>query len=86
MTEVAQALARAMGKNDLAPEIVGKARIGDIRHCFGDIARAEATIGYRPRQDFEAGLAALAEWVGEQTATDSVAKARAELEKRGLVA
>ena len=86
VTEVSDALARAMGRNDLHAEIVGKARIGDIRHCFGDIARAEATIDYRPRQDFEEGLAQLAEWVGEQTATDSVAKARAELEARGLVA
>src|SRR4051812_31183436 len=33
VTQVAQALASAMGKNNIEPEILGKARIGDIRHC-----------------------------------------------------
>ena len=86
VTQVAQSLARAMGKNDLEPEIVGKARIGDIRHCFCDTSLAADKLGFRATQDFTAGLAELAEWVGEQTAVDNVAQARAELEKRGLVA
>ncbi len=86
VTEVATELARAMGKNDIAPEIVGKARIGDIRHCFCDTALAADRLDFRATQDFTAGLAELAEWVAEQTATDNVATARAELEKRGLVA
>ncbi len=86
VTEVARSLARAMGKNDLEPEIVGKARIGDIRHCFCDTGLAQERLGFEARQDFEAGLAELAEWVAQQTAEDKVATARAELEKRGLVA
>jgi dTDP-L-rhamnose 4-epimerase len=86
VTEVARSLARAMGKNDLEPEIVGKARIGDIRHCFCDTGLAADKLGFRATQDFEAGLAELAEWVGRQTAEDRVAHARAELESRGLVA
>jgi dTDP-L-rhamnose 4-epimerase len=86
VTQVAQALARAMGKNNLEPEIVGKARIGDIRHCFCDTSLAAERLGFRAQQDFEDGLAELAEWVAEQTAEDRVAQARAELEKRGLVA
>jgi dTDP-L-rhamnose 4-epimerase len=86
VTEVAEALARAMGKNDIAPEIVGKARIGDIRHCFCDTGLAAEKLGFRARQDFEEGLAELAEWVQQQTAEDRVGQARAELEARGLVA
>ena len=86
VTEVAQALARAMGKNDIEPEIVGKARIGDIRHCFCDTSLAAEKLGFQATQDFEAGLAELAIWVQQQTAEDNVSKARAELEKRGLVA
>ncbi|MBB4617096.1 NAD-dependent epimerase/dehydratase family protein [Sphingomonas abaci] len=86
VTEVATELARAMGKNDIAPEIVGKARIGDIRHCFCDATLARETLDFEARQDFGQGLAELAEWVAEQTAEDRVATARAELEKRGLVA
>ena len=84
--EVASALARAMGKNDLEAEIVGKARIGDIRHCFCDTTLAAETLGFQATQDFEEGLAELAGWVAEQTATDRVSEARAELEARGLVA
>ncbi len=86
VTEVATELARAMGKNSIAPEIVGKARIGDIRHCFCDTTLAAEKLDFRARQDFGTGLAELAEWVAQQTATDNVAAARAELEKRGLVA
>ena len=86
VTEVAQELAKAMGRNDIAPEIVGKARIGDIRHCFCDTAKAAAELGFEARQDFGEGLAELAGWVAEQTAQDNVDTARAELERRGLVA
>jgi len=86
VTEVAQELARAMGRNDIEPEIVGKSRIGDIRHCFCDGSAAAETLGFRATQDFGEGLAELAEWVAEQTADDRVDQARAELEARGLVA
>lgn len=86
VTEVAQELAKAMGKNDIDPQIVGKARIGDIRHCFCDTSRAADRIGFRAQTDFQQGLAELAEWVAEQTAVDRVDQMRAELEKRGLVA
>ncbi len=84
--EIATELARAMGKNDIAPEIVGKARIGDIRHCFCDTRLAADALGFSARQDFGAGLAELADWVGRQTASDRVDQMRAELEAKGLVA
>jgi len=86
VTEVATELARAMGKNHIDPEIVGKARIGDIRHCFCDTSLAADRLGFRPQQDFQQGLAELAEWVAQQTAHDRVEQMRAELEARGLVA
>jgi dTDP-L-rhamnose 4-epimerase len=84
--EIATELARAMGKNQIEPEIVGKARIGDIRHCFCDTSLAADKLGFRARQDFQEGLAELAEWVAQQTAQDRVEQMRAELEARGLVA
>jgi dTDP-L-rhamnose 4-epimerase len=86
VTEVATELARAMGKNDIAPQIVGKARVGDIRHCFCDTTLAADTLEFRARQDFGEGLAQLAGWVAVQTAPDRVEQMRAELEARGLVA
>jgi dTDP-L-rhamnose 4-epimerase len=86
VSDVATELARAMGKNDLEPQIVGKARIGDIRHCFCDGSLAAEKLDFRATAHFREGLAELAEWVAQQTATDNVETARAELEKRGLVA
>lgn len=86
VTEVAEKLAQAMGRNSIEPEIVGKARTGDIRHCFCDTSLAEEKLGFRAKQDFQEGLAELAEWVAQQTADDRVDQARAELEARGLVA
>jgi dTDP-L-rhamnose 4-epimerase len=86
VAEVAQELAKAMGRNSIEPEIVGKSRIGDIRHCFCDGSKAAERLGFRAEQDFGEGLAELAEWVAQQTADDRVEQARAELEARGLVA
>src|SRR4051794_27319954 len=86
VTEVARELARAMGRSDIRPQIVGKSRIGDIRHCFCDGTKAAEVLGFRAGKDFREGLAELAEWVAVQTADDRVDQARAELEARGLVA
>jgi dTDP-L-rhamnose 4-epimerase len=86
VNDVARALAQALGRNDCEPEIVGKSRIGDIRHCFCDTSKAAETLGFRAAKEFEEGLAELAEWVAEQTADDRTHQARAELEARGLVA
>jgi len=84
--EVAALLAKAMGRPDLEPEIAGKARVGDIRHCIADIGKIQRELGFQPRRDFEQGLAELAEWVAKQEAKDRVQEARRELEARGLVA
>jgi dTDP-L-rhamnose 4-epimerase len=86
VTEVARSIARALNRDDLEPEIVGKARIGDIRHCFCDGTKAAEKLGFRAGKDFDEGLAELAEWVAEQEADDRVDQACAELEAKGLVA
>ncbi|MBV8523821.1 MAG: SDR family NAD(P)-dependent oxidoreductase [Acetobacteraceae bacterium] len=84
--EVACNIAGAMGRPHLEPEVIGKARMGDIRHCFGDITLAQSELGYRPRRNFADSLDELAAWVEQQQAIDRVAEARRELELRGLVA
>jgi dTDP-L-rhamnose 4-epimerase len=86
VTEVARSIARALQRNDIEPEIVGKARAGDIRHCFCDGTKAAEKLGFRAQKDFDEGLAELAEWVAGQSADDRVDQARAELEAKGLVA
>jgi nucleoside-diphosphate-sugar epimerase len=46
---VAAKLAKVVGKEHIEPEIVGKYRVGDIRHCFADIGKAQRVLGYRRR-------------------------------------
>jgi dTDP-L-rhamnose 4-epimerase len=84
--DVARSIASALGRDGLEPEIVGKARIGDIRHCFCDGSRAQQELGFTATKDFSEGIAELAQWVASQTAEDRVEEARAELEAKGLVA
>lgn len=84
--EVALLQASAMGRPDLEPELTGKSRAGDIRHCIPDLRKARDLLGYQAEEDFGQGLAELAEWVARQEAHDHVARARQELEIRGLVA
>jgi dTDP-L-rhamnose 4-epimerase len=83
---VATDLARVIGYPHLTPEVKGKYRAGDIRHCFADIQKSREQLGFSPEVDFEAGLQELAEWLAEQQAEDSVEAATRELESRGLVA
>jgi len=84
--ETAHDLATVMGRPDMEPRITGKFRAGDIRHCFADISKARAFLGYEPRTCFEDGLADLADWLRTQAATDRVEQAMDELHRRGLVA
>jgi dTDP-L-rhamnose 4-epimerase len=82
--EVARKLAKVLGKN-IEPEISGKYRVGDIRHCYPDISLAQRTLGYKPAVSLEAGMRDLAEWLERQTAHDRFNEMRDELASRGLV-
>ena len=82
--DVAARLARVLGKEHIAPEIVGKYRVGDIRHCFSDIGKARRVLGYEPQVTLDDGMAELAAWLESQAAVDRVAQASAELSARGL--
>ena len=82
--DVAAQMAAALGIDDLPPQVTGKYRTGDIRHCFADIALAESTLGYRPRVQLRDGLRELVEWMLGQQAFDRVEAAAEELARRGL--
>ncbi len=82
--QVAQMLAELFGAAGLPPEITGRYRQGDIRHCFADIAHAERILGYRPEIGLREGLAELAEWLRGQQAVDRFDEAHRELACRGL--
>lgn len=81
--EIADKLAHVMGK-DINAEVTGKYRVGDIRHCFSDLSKAKAILGYEPQVPFEEGLTELAQWLEGQIAVDSVSRATEELASRGL--
>jgi dTDP-L-rhamnose 4-epimerase len=82
--EVAERLAGAVGREDLAPEVTQRYRVGDIRHCFADVAKARRLLGYEPRVSFEDGLEELAGWLEGRIAQDRVNEASDELAARGL--
>ena len=84
IAEIADRIARVMGKDYLSPEVTGKYRVGDIRHCFADISLARSALGYEPKVELDNGLEELAEWLEGQVATDRVEEASAELAARGL--
>jgi dTDP-L-rhamnose 4-epimerase len=84
--EVALLLAEAVGRPELRPQILQKARAGDIRHCFADISRAREIIGYLPAQRLETSMDEMAEWIAGSQAVDGGEHARRQLEARGLVA
>ncbi len=82
--EVAERLAAVLGKEHIEPEVTGKYRKGDIRHCFADIGLARAVLGYEPQVTFEEGLAELAGWLEGQVAHDRVQEAASKLASMGL--
>jgi dTDP-L-rhamnose 4-epimerase len=82
--QIADQLARVLGRAEIKPEVTGRYRVGDIRNCFADIALARSVLGYKPRVTLEEGLRGLAAWLEDQTAVDHVPEARRELEVRGL--
>jgi dTDP-L-rhamnose 4-epimerase len=81
--EVAARLAEVTGR-EIEPQVTGKYRVGDIRHCFADIAKARRLLGYEPQVDLATGLAELAGWLEGQSAEDGVESAHGELAARGL--
>jgi dTDP-L-rhamnose 4-epimerase len=84
IVEIAGKLSSILNKENIEPEITGKYRVGDIRHCFSDINKARELLGFEPQVSLEDGLSELAEWLEGQTAEDKVSQASSELAERGL--
>ncbi|ALN74512.1 MULTISPECIES: NAD(P)-dependent oxidoreductase [unclassified Aureimonas] len=83
--EIASVLARLLHKN-IAPEILGRYRVGDIRHCFADISKLERDFGIAPKRGFEEGMGELIEWVASaRRPVDRAATSLGELQGSRLV-
>ncbi len=61
-----------------SPEITGKYRVGDLRHCFADISLAKKLLGYSPSVTLDHGLRELAGWLRGQVAIERVDEAKAQ--------
>jgi dTDP-L-rhamnose 4-epimerase len=83
--EIAERLRSEMGKS-IAPQILGKYRQGDIRHCFADISKARRLLHWEPVKTFREAVPELIEWVQSHRDTpDGVDSAWNELQERGLL-
>jgi dTDP-L-rhamnose 4-epimerase len=82
---VAHRLADVLGL-DIEPEITGRYRVGDVRHCFASIELARRLLGYDATVAFDATLDELVGWLDGQVAEDRVLEAQANLIARGLTA
>jgi dTDP-L-rhamnose 4-epimerase len=83
LLELAERLARELGFEG-PPELPGRFRAGDIRHCVADVSRIRAELGYEPRVGLADGLRELLGWLRSQSAEDRLEQATRELAERGL--
>jgi dTDP-L-rhamnose 4-epimerase len=83
-------VATERGFPEVVPNILGKYRVGDIRHCFGDPGKFKAATGFEAHMPMKTGLQHLADWIqtqqrdGVQAAEDRIEQAMTELRERGL--
>jgi len=68
----------------LEPEVIGKYRVGDIRHCHADLTQACECLGYEPKVTFEEGIREFLDWAQDRESEDRLDVATRELEQRGL--
>jgi len=84
VADLARALVAASG-HSVPIEVTGQYRVGDIRHCFADLARAEKYLGLVPQVSLDQGLRRFCEWAQSQPVfEDRSPKALAELRQRNL--
>lgn len=84
VSEVAATLACVLG-SDIEPEITGRYRVGDVRHCTADVRLAKELLDYEPGVSLADGFAELAGWLeAQKTPADRVEAHAAELASHGL--
>lgn len=81
---IAEILLELYGKS-ITPEITGKFRQGDIRHCFSSIEKIKKALEFEPKTDFRQGMQELIEWSREAESVDYFEKATKELKEKGIL-
>ena len=70
---------------DVAINVSGNYRLGDIRHNYADLTKINRLLGFSPKVSFEAGLKSFAEWVNTQEVQeDKYQKSIDEMKAKGL--
>lgn len=70
------AISLAAALNGPAPEVTGAYRLGDVRHITADSRRIRDELDWRPREDFDAGMAELARGAQQARAAQQARGAR----------
>jgi dTDP-L-rhamnose 4-epimerase len=83
--EIAESL-KKFYDSDISISISGKYRLGDIRHNFADLNKANALLGYTPKFNFHQGIAKFVSWVKTQEIKeDKYENTVQELKDKGLM-
>ena len=57
--------------SEIEPEITGEYRVGDNRHDFADLSKANRDLNFRAKWDIRKGLEKLVEWGETQKTSES---------------
>lgn len=83
--ELVDSLQRAGGFS-VPVQVTSQYRVGDIRHCYADLTRARALLGFAPQVSLDEGLGRFCTWAArEPEHEDQLEKAVAELRARNLM-
>ena len=67
-------------------QVTGEYRVGDIRHNYADLSKANRLLSYSPGVDFGEGIARFVAWVNTQDiARDAFDQSIEEMKSRGLM-
>ncbi|AOC95294.1 dTDP-L-rhamnose 4-epimerase [Flavobacterium anhuiense] len=70
---------------EVAINISGNYRLGDIRHNFADLTKIKSKLGFEPKFNFEQGLEKFTNWVNtQQVENDNYEKSISEMKAKGL--
>jgi len=83
--EMARILIEKLGGEGLEPQMVGRYRRGDIRHCYADISKIRERLGFAPQVGFEDGISDLTSGVREQKVVDRFHVVDRELQAKDLL-
>jgi dTDP-L-rhamnose 4-epimerase len=81
---IASCLADLMGKS-IQPAIIGKYRVGDIRHCYSDSTKIAKDFGFKAEIPFEKGMTNYIQWLSNQQSIDRQAECVNFLARNKLV-